>query len=78
MFVFGIREVPDFEFLGFRTFGNTVSIIVTDDAYSEFDGFHFSRILIFRITAKIPNLPGYYGRNFFLLFGKQGFIKGFR
>ena len=34
----------------------------------EFYAFRFIRIMVFRITAKIPNLPGYPGRNYFFSF----------
>ena len=62
----------------FCIFVNSVEIKVFDVADSEFCGVRLFRFIDFRITAKMPNLPGYSGRNFlFLHFCKFGWKKGF-
>ena len=47
---------------------NSLTIKVFDDADSEFNGFRHIQVMVFRLTAKRPNLPENSRRNFFIYF----------
>ena len=57
----------------------SILIKVFEEDDSELNAFRFIRIMVFRITSKMPNLPGISASKYlFLLFVKYGFNRDFR